>query len=96
MPEGLGDLGDAELVVVAQHEAVALAERQGRAAHRGRRCWSSRPTSSILDRAHVEVVARRLVAQRHEAPAVVVAGEVEHDRAEVGDRALGSSLMRSS
>ena len=48
-------------------------------------CWSSRSTISSSAVARL-IVRRQLVAQRDEAAAVVVAGEVQDDRAQVGGR----------
>ena len=66
--------------------------RRGRArtASRTRR-WSSERTSRspVCRRTSTSRPRRGVVAQRHQAAAVVVARQVEHDRAEVGGRAVG-------
>ena len=89
MPSVVGDVVDPELVVVAQHEARALAGGSSRSASSTSR-WSSRRSISSSTPGLI-VVERQVVAQRHEPPPVVVAGEVEHDRAQVGRR-LGRVL----
>ena len=82
--ERRGDVVDAELVVVAQHEAGALPGGRSRSASSTWR-WSSRTSISSSTPACTSI-ERRAVAQRHEAAPVVVAGQVEHDRAQVGGR----------
>ena len=80
--EHVGDVVDAELLVVAQHEAVALAVRE----------VAQGVDDLALVVAQHELVnvrdaflgARQTVAKGDEAPAVVVPRQVEHDRAEVG------------
>ena len=84
-PERLGDGVRPELVVVAQHEARALAHRElaQRVEH----------LALVLAQRQLVVVGRdvvrrehRAVTHRHQPAAVLVARQVEHDRAQVRRR----------
>ena len=81
-PSVVGDLGDPELVVVAQHHAVALAV--GQVAQRLDDLALVLPQGDLVLDRRDRVVEGEVVAERDEAAAVVVTGQVQHDRAQVG------------
>jgi hypothetical protein len=80
--KGVGDLGHRQLQVVAQHHAVALAPRQVAERVDHRPLFS--PDRDLLLDGGRRRVGGWPVAQRHQPAPVVVAGQVEHDRAQVG------------
>ena len=79
--EGVGDVVDAEFVVVPQDQAVALTGWEG--TERVDHCRHVRgELECVLDR-RLAIVQRHPVAQRHQTASIVVTGQVQDDRAEV-------------